>query len=529
MAVEPVALAKDRYDTPFSVHGGILAPDGRENTHSRDPRIMSREGLARGKSLEKTPAPLMELPPLPRGQPLGRRFTQYLRHHRARVTAIAAVAAGTIAVGGHFLGGLAGFWEFYSVASGKKHASLRQETPPVALAQTPRPFRSVAVLPITSDSTPGDQRRAKELTQELTNAAGRAFHDGLVVSSGLAAQYNSVPRDPRKIGRELNVRYLVEGTLAASSSGNELTIEVIDSLDGARLSTERQRIAPSGDASVSLGKLGIGLRGAVGKATAKEIASLPGGQRALWSLLLRLDEMDDSITGMRKQQDVLEEALRTDPAFSPALSYLSWVLWMRLENEPENRDSLVKDLDDVTLRATRVAPADPRSWTYRGIAMRYQNNWNGAFSANDEALRIDPFKAHTVTQRAALLIYAGRPSEAFKWIDRALELDPADPADATVYRCFAYMNLKRYADAIGPCETSVARNPGWTRYMFLTAAYAIVGNAPAAEQWKTKLIKANPHVSVQFIRDMRVTDNPEAIAQMEPWLAGLRKAGIPEK
>lgn len=186
-------------------------------------------------------------------------------------------------------------------------------------------------------------------------------------------------------------------------------------------------------------------------------------------------------------------------------------------------------LDDATHRVTRAAPNDPRAWVFRSILSRLQGNWPGAFSASDEALRIDPFRGFTLTQRAGLLIYSGRAAEALPLLHRAVELDPGQQANAWVWECFADLMLARDSEAIAPCEKAAAAWPAWVAYMLVTAAYANLGNVEKAAYWKGKLLEQNPRISIKRILDMQVTDKREALAQAEHWLSGLRKAGIPNQ
>jgi len=391
-----------------------------------------------------------------------------------------------------------------------------------------RPFRSLAILPFTVESkSPEDEQLARDLTREMTASAGRALREGLVVSNGLVQQYGQRPSDPRTVGTELNVRYVVEGNLRRKGEAHELTVEVIDALDGSQLWSGRQAVI-AGDLAQTVGKLISPLRGAIFDATRKEVASLPKSQREVWDLYFRASALEESIANAPKEQQLYEDVLRLDPTFVPALLGLQGRLFIRAQNEPEHRAELVQRFDEVSKQAIAAAPKDPRVWNMRAFALQWQDNWNGALSASDDALRLDPYRSSTLESRAWLLIYSGRAGEALDVIARANELE-GNPHLGNAAQCVAYMALKRGADAAGPCDRSAANWGYWIIYAMATAAYANVGDAEKAAVWKKKLLEANPKMSIARFSDVGVSHHPDFLANWDYTLAGLRKVGIPEQ
>jgi TolB-like protein/tetratricopeptide (TPR) repeat protein len=471
-----------------------------------------------------SPDPLLELPPI-RGEPLSRRISTYVRRHWARLAILAGIAV-TVS---HALGGIAGLWEFMRVVRGE-HATVTGSTvAPHSATPAQPPFRSMVVLPLeAAASTPDEEQFARGVTLQLTSAATHAFRDGLVVSNGLAQRFRDRPRDPRAVGRELNVRYVIDGNLKGAGPTRELTVELIDSTDGSQLWMAREFFGASGDGSETVKRMRNGLRNAVIDATEKEIRLLPKEQKALWDLVLRAWSSSPSLRELREEQELYEQALKLDPAFIPALFGLAHVLQLRTNNEPENHDALVAEIDDLSLRGIRAAPNDARAWNTRQMALRLQGNWSAAFDANDQAMRLDPFRSQTIERRAALLVYAGRPAEALPLLDRVLELDPVDQEAVAVWRCVAYVHLARHREALTECEKAAALFPYWTLYGFATAAAAQSGETQRAEKWKRKLLEANPKVSIALLHSLRDSDSPAFKAQRENLIAGLRKAGIPE-
>jgi TolB-like protein len=434
-----------------------------------------------------------------------------VRARWARLLGIAAVFAGIIGIVGHTLGGIAGIWEFYRVSRHDDAAAQRRTS------SAARPFRSVAVLPLAADHD-ADRPLARALTLETTAAATRMLREGLVVSNGLAQESAQRSRDPRRIGAELNVRYVVDGRV--------LAIELIDALDGSQLWTASQTVMPDDPAATSA-RLVNPLRAAIANATRKEVRSLPKTQRDAWELVFRGDALSEASPGSPQSQQLYEEALRLDRAFVPAMLGLQGELFLRAQNEPQRRAEIVKRFDEVSRQAVSLAPDDPRLWVWRAHALQWQDNWSASFEAIDRALRIDPFRSSTLVSRAALMVYTARATEALATIARAAELQ-GDRSGSYWIECLAYLQLERNAEAVAPCE-SAATWHYWVVYALPLVAHAHLGNVEKAAAWKKKMLEANPSASIASFRDLGVSKHPDYVAASARFQEGLRKAGVPER
>lgn len=463
-----------------------------------------------------TPDRLIDLP-APRGESLASRVSRYTRRHWGRL----AIFAGVAVTVGHTLGGLAGAWEFVRF--------LRGHPATASSDASSRPFRSFVVMPLVARlAQPEEEQLAQALTHQLTKATAQGFRDGLVVSNGMAEHVKKRTDNPRDVGRELNVRYVLSGTLTKTGAIRELSAELIDSLDGAQVWSGRVPFDEQKSVE-AITTIRNGVRNAVLDSTEKEIMTLPKEKKLAWDLVIRSWNLGDSIAEMRQVEKLNEEALRLDPVLLPALLTLAQVLQLRSQHEPEKHDELTRRVDDLSMQAVRIAPNDARAWTTRQMAHRLQQNWNAAFEANDQAMRLDPFRPQTVYRRAGLLVYAGRPAEALPVIDRAVHLDPSDQAEAMIWRCVVFVQLARYREALPECEKGAAAFTFWTMFALAASAAAEVGDKEKASKWKRKMMEANPRVSIAYVRTIRDSENPDFKAQRENFISGLRKAGVPEK
>src|SRR5271169_6597679 len=165
-------------------------------------------------------------PPDPAAKPVASRWTKrrgQLKRFRGPIAAIAAFGA--------VLSGLLGYWSAYQTVH---NVVVPQSSPAAVTAGTTvappgPPLMSLAVMPFTPASTSADDEGlAERVTQDLTTAIEHRLRYALVVSHSLAAKYKDQSLDPRAVGHDLNVRYLVEGNLRNANGGLVVMARLIE-------------------------------------------------------------------------------------------------------------------------------------------------------------------------------------------------------------------------------------------------------------------------------------------------------------
>jgi adenylate cyclase len=424
---------------------------------------------------------------------------------------------------------------FVLVGAAVLYIFVRQTT----AAPSGPPFMSVAVMPFTTASASADDEAlAARITQDVTSALGRAMPYVLIPSHGLAAKYKGTPTDPRAVGRDLNVRYLVEGDVRNADGDVVVVARLVETTNGTQQWSDRvaARLSSSGrGADDIVVQLKNRLRPTLWDAERRRAAHLPKAAATAIDLTLRGDALwqsDPSPEGLLEARKLYEAALRLDSGSAEALMSVGWTLDSQLDNDPAvDHDRVVKELDEISSRAIRADRDNPNAWILRERALWRQWRWNEAFEANAEALRIDPYRNATLGDRGLLLNFTGRPEEALPLLEQAIALDPRGPGVAGYlqYQCRAYLVLGRYDDAILSCQKSLTLEDHWIRYLYLVAAYAQKGDLAKAAVAKTELLKRQPGMSIARIKAIKVSDNPIYQQQVETHLfAGLRKAGFPE-
>jgi adenylate cyclase len=404
------------------------------------------------------------------------------------------------------------------------------------------PPLSVAILPFAAPAgSPADEQFAAALTRDLTLGLGRT-RTAQVVSQSAVATYEGKAVDVRAIGRELNVRYIVEGEVRRDGERIIVDVQLIDAGNArqawsGRLELEEARAAQ--DRSGILARLTNRLRAALVNAEVARADKPPASDasaiefwlygRHVWAKDLA------SLRGALESRKLYDQALRLDPSLVPALVDKAGTLVYELYfNSRADHDRLVQEMDELSFRAVSIDDQYPPAWDLRGIVLGLQWRWEAALEANAIARRLDPTRDDaTITERAELMFFMGRPTEALALVDQALALEPSGvigiswPLDI---RCRAYMALGRNDEAIAACEKSVGELDWWMPHLYLIAAYTHTGDAAKAAAEKAKLLQQRPGISIADFKALRLSNDPAFLQQTETHLfADLRKAGIPEK
>ena len=403
------------------------------------------------------------------------------------------------------------------------------------------PSFSVAVLPFTAlTDGHGEGALAESLTIDLTSALNRN-ESSSVVSSSLAATYKGKPVDARLLGRELNVRYLVEGVVRTAAERTSVKARLTDTSTGGELWSDDFDLDPAGDREsrqLFIGRLTNQVRSALGDSEARRIMAQPVASLNARDLSYRADFLQlrepQSLRVLAEASSLYDRALRLDPDLTDALMGQSLVVMATLDLDPDaDHDRLVHELDEMSLRLIAVADRQARAWNFRADALQRQWRWDAALEANARAQKLDPPRTDSIGQRADILVDMGKPDEALATVDQALALQPGRAAIAgylLVSRCRAYLALGRYDEAIAACEQVASLGDDWFNHAHLVAAYALKANVARAEAEKTKLLAQRPGFSIADFKALRISDVPAYLQQTETHLyAGLRKAGIPEK
>jgi DNA-binding winged helix-turn-helix (wHTH) protein/TolB-like protein len=408
-------------------------------------------------------------------------------------------------------------------------------TPQTTVAAEPPPL-SIAILPFAA---PDDEQLAKMLLPEITAAFGRVARSARIASPGLVASHKETQVDARAIGHEVNVRYVAEGEIRHAGDTRLFSARLIDADSRAQIWSERfevpaEELPTSQDAFAT--RVGVHLWTAlIGAEQDRAAHQSPTSLTAtdFWLRGVAID--DESLNNALAARKLYEKALQLDPRLVGAMRSLGGTYMTELDLNPHaDGDRLRRDLDELSLRAVATDRADWRAWYLRGYALRFNSRWEEALEATAELQRIDPNLSIGFAQRAVALITLGRFEEALAQVDQGLTSDPSGPDVAYLMRqkCKVYSYMGQYEKAIPTCEKAATLKEMESPYLFLTADFAQLGEMDKAASAKTRLLKLDPGFSIARFKPgaAAIAPNPVWLQQAETSvIAGLRKAGIPEK
>ena len=402
------------------------------------------------------------------------------------------------------------------------------------------PVFSIVVLPFTAPAADG--QLAEAFSTDLTSSLTRGMPYASVVSSSVAGSYKGKTVDARAIGRELNIRYVVEGVVHGAGDRADIRVWLTEVSTGTEIWSGNLGLgnaADPNDRQAFITGLTNQVRGAINSAVERRVLALPISALNAEELSERADailrrEQEPSLTVLAEARSLYDKTLRLNPTLPNALMGQANVLAATLDRDPQtDRGRLLEQYDQISLRLI-ATDQESRAWAIRADALQRQWRWEAALEANARARKLDPTFFGPMGQYADILNDMGRPEEALAVVDQAFSLQPgAVYADwFFLMRCRAKLAIGRYDDAIEACK-KLTRDPGdspISPHAILVAAYALQGNDSRAEAEKTRLLALQPGFSIAQIKARRISDVPAYLEQTETHLyAGLRKAGLPEK
>jgi adenylate cyclase len=492
------------------------------------PATMVSDG-EQGKNRIPDPAALFRIDPGVRRRRL--RFALRVAASSRRLAAIPGLAI-AVAIGVTLALGLVAWW----VWSTTKPAPVATSIP----APLAAPRLSIVVLPFANFSDdPGQQYFADGITEDLTTDLSRIQHS-FVISRNTAFTYRNKPVDTKQIGRELGVRYVLEGSVRRSGNQVRINAKLIDAENDAHLWGEQF----DGD----MGDL-FALQNDITSRIAVSLGNELIGREAARSIE-NPDALDYFFRASAAQYkpptresyaeviDLLERALALDPQSAEAQSRLASVLAGRVLNGMS--DSAAADVERAKALSERALASWPRSPIARyakGQALRAERRYAEAIPEYEAVLASNPNSAYSFYNIANCKLFTGSIDETIPLIERAIRLSPRDAfALGSWYQTIGSVHLlqSRTEEAIIWLEKARNHSPALSGiHAQLASAYALNGDTERAAAELAEARRLSPDGRYSSIARLRTFYSwwvPKIRALQEAYFFdGLRKAGMPEE
>jgi TolB-like protein/class 3 adenylate cyclase/cytochrome c-type biogenesis protein CcmH/NrfG len=404
------------------------------------------------------------------------------------------------------------------------------------------PRLSMVVLPFANLSNDPDQEYfADGITDDLTTDLSR-ISDSFVIARNTAFTYKGKPIDVKQIGRDLGVRYVLEGSVRRAGDKIQVNVQLIDATTGAhlwadRFDTERANLAAA-QAQIT-GRLAQTLGVELIRAEERRIEADTVSPDAR-DLVMRgwaWSYKPTSAATLQQSQRFFEQALEIDPLSIDARIGIARTLLAKVSNESHrSAPQDVARAEQLLLETLEHDPDRSAAHEAMGLLRRIQGGrLSESRMEHETALALDPNNLLAVRQLGWTLLHLGEPDAAIAQGEKALRLSPRDPGIWSLYGLIGWCHMvsNRVDEAIDFLIKSRATNPRvWWVHYGLAGALGLKGNLEEGKTALAESLKLKPEINslAQYYAIRPWQSSPQYYAlEDKTTIEGLRRIGFPEK
>ena len=440
----------------------------------------------------------------------------------------AAAGAAALAAAGLFA------WVFYA-GVGWERIGLSAATKPVEVAGLAAPARlagrpSVAALPFKNLSGDASQDYFSDgITEDVITALGR-FSNLLVIAKSASFPFKSSNASPAEIGRLLDARYLLDGSVRRAGDRVRVNAELTEAATGRNVWSQ----AYDDEAKDIFSVQEDIARRVVGAAAVKltrfereRVLTKPTENLAAYEYVLRGREFLSHATRDKNDEaaTLFQRAIDLDPNYAAAYAALGGSHFEAVVSGwTEFREDELEQAETLAQKALALDPATTSAYRLLAFINMYKRRYDLALGQVDHALDINPSDADIYQQRGTILVWSGKAAEGLPWLEGALRFDRAHTLTAENL-CFAFYFLDRYDEAVEAADRALAGSPGRSIQVltrpFLAAAYAQMGKRQDAESERTVVMRLSPFFDARIFAGQFGTQQAR-----DHLLEGLKRAGF---
>ena len=391
---------------------------------------------------------------------------------------------------------------------------------------------SIAVLPFANiGGEPEQEYFSDGITEDIITDLSR-LERLFVIASNSVFTYKGKPTDVRKVGKELGVRFVLEGSVRKSGERVRITAQLIDAANGEHLWAQRydrelqdifavqdeitRDIAAELEVKLVYGEQARAWHRSTSNLEAYDLALRA---REQWRRLNRTD--------VARARQLIGKALELDPRFAYAMVLLGLNYNTEGLTVPANSSQACFDRA-IELGSQALTLDDSLGDAHAMLcnAFRYKGEHDRALEHGQQAVSLNPDSADSNASFSGGLASAGRGAEAMERIEVALRLNPYPPALYLRYLGGAFMSLGRFGEAIAALRRCVAVVPNMiTAQIGLTLAYMEAGQEEEGKAQATQVLRILPEFSSSANPIVNSYKNP---ATRKRYVNLLSMAGLPE-
>ncbi len=400
------------------------------------------------------------------------------------------------------------------------------------------PHLSIVVLPFANiGGDPEQEYFVDGVTESLTTDLSR-ISGSFVIARNTAFTFKGKPVDVKKLGRELNVRYVLEGSMQRGGNRLRVNVQLIDAETGNHLWAERfdKPVADLFDMQDEIvSRLANTLNAQLIAVEARRAERSPHPdatdlcfQGAAWFNRGRTPEY------MAQARGFFERALALEPGNVEALvgaARVNFAIGANLFFN-DNRIEHLTAAEAAVTKALSLAPNHPMAHCVLGLGQTFTNRAAQGIAECERALTLDRNLAQAHANIGIAKLYLGRGEETEAHVEQALRLSPHD---THIYIWNMRVGLAKFwqgadAEALVWLHRSLEANRNYPlAHFYLAAVLAHVGDLDEARATAQAGLALNPSFSIRRFRINTPSNHPVYLAGRERLCEGLRMAGVPEE
>jgi adenylate cyclase len=391
---------------------------------------------------------------------------------------------------------------------------------------------SIAVLPFENMSgDPEQEYFADGMVEEIITALSR-FKTLFVIARNSSFTYKGKAVDVKRVGRELGVRYVLEGSVRKAAGKVRITGQLVDAVTGAHIWADRFERDLT-DVFALQDEVTVAVVSAIQPKLLQTEIAIAERRRpenlTAYDLYLRAVQQLYLATreGMAEAIKLAHRALELDPRFGyvAALAgncHMNNVLWGFAADPQFERKEAVR----LSRMALSIDDSDPDTLAWASVTSAFMaGDSESAVEMADRAVALNPNSFEAWTNRGWVYRVAGLSDEAIQSFERAIRMSPIDPLLDRAFAGMGYalIELGRFDEAIVTGKKAQRKNSSFPpTYRCLASAFAHLGRDAEAREAAARLLEVDPTFTISGWIARGGQTNSKLMIE------GLRKAGLPE-
>jgi adenylate cyclase len=395
-----------------------------------------------------------------------------------------------------------------------------EDTGPLELPDKP----SIAVLPFDNMSgEPGQEYFSDGLSEQIITGISR-ISELFVVARNSTFTYKGKAVNIQQVGKELGVRYVLEGSVQKSDERVRITAQLIDAITGHHLWAEtydrdlKDIFAIQDEITMNImNALQIELTGGD---QWRYWADQTSNIRAFNKYFHRFTEEDNA-----QAQKLFEDAIELDPNYAAPYCLLGWTHLNSIYfGWSENPLESFEEAEKFAQKTLTIDEGMDSAHSILSQIFLFKRQYDRAIEEAERAVALAPNGSTAYALFGFTLVFAGRFDDAISMLKKAIRLNPIPPAYFSFFLGLAYRGVGRYEDALEAYQKALPQYPDTIVVRVgLAACYAALGRQQEASEAAAEVLRLNPDFSLDLYAMTAPFKNQ---SDLEHHLEDLRKAGF---